>query len=457
MYTLDDTIVAISTPLGESGIGIVRLSGPDALSIGRRVFSRAGSPPEPEAFEPFRLYHGYIVDPQTGHRVDEVLVSYMAAPHSYTRQDVLEVNAHGGYVPLREIVALCLREGARPARPGEFTLRAFLNGRLDLAQAEAVRDVIAARTEASLRVAVEQLRGHLSQQTRNLRRALLTTLAQVDAGIDFPDDEIPSADLARPLRNVAERLDALLADAERGLIYRQGVRVAIVGRPNVGKSSLLNRLLGTERAIVTPIPGTTRDTVEETVTMQGVPVVLVDTAGITAGRDVVESLGVERSQQAIARADLIALVVDGSTIPSAEDYQVAKQVATRPTVVVVNKADLPPVDSYAQFLPRAPHVHVSALDGRGLSTLVDCLVQAIFSGDAAQSTDPLVSDPRHRDLLRSAREALRRALVTLEEGGGLELVAVDLRDAVQALGEITGETASDDLLDTIFSTFCIGK
>ncbi len=455
MYTLDDTIVAISTPLGEGGIGIVRLSGPDALAIGRRIFRGAGLPEN--AIEPFRLHHGYVVDPATGRRVDEVLLSFMGAPHSYTRQDVVEVNAHGGLVPLREIVALCLREGARPAREGEFTLRAFLNGRLDLAQAEAVRDVITARTDASLRVAVEQLDGQLSREARDLRRALLSTAAQVEAGIDFPDDEVPADDLARPLRATVARLEDLLHDAERGMVYRQGVRVAIVGRPNVGKSSLLNRLLRTDRAIVTPIPGTTRDTVEETVTMQGVPVVLVDTAGIAAGRDVVEQLGIERSQKAIARADLIALVVDGSTIPSTEDYQVAKQVAQRPAVVVVNKDDLPRIDSYAQFLPRAPHVHVSALDGRGLAELEDCLVRVIFAGHAEQSAEPLVSDPRHRDLLRRAHESLTAALGTLAEAGGLELVAVDLREALQALGEITGETATEDLLDTIFRTFCVGK
>lgn len=455
MYTLDDTIVAISTPLGQGGIGIVRLSGPEALAIGRRLF--CGSDGQAGEIAPFALRHGYIVDPATQRRVDEVLLSYMPAPRSYTRQDVVEINAHGGLVPLREIVLLCLREGARQAREGEFTLRAFLNGRLDLAQAEAVRDIISSRTDASLRVAVEQLDGHLSRETRALRHDLLRTQAQLEAGIDFPEEDIPAEDLTAPLLSARERLGALLRDAERGLVYRQGVRVAIVGRPNVGKSSLLNRLLRTDRAIVTPIPGTTRDTVEETVNLQGIPVVLVDTAGIAAGRDVVEQLGVERSQKAVARADLIVLVVDGSVIPSAEDYQVAKLVGRRPVVVVVNKDDLPRIDSYIQFLPQAPHVYVSALDGHGLDALEDCLVQVIFSGQATPSAEPLVSDPRHRDLLQRAHGAVVAALQTLSREGGLELVAVDVSEAIHTLGEITGETAGDDLLETIFGTFCIGK
>lgn len=455
MYTLDDTIAAISTPLGYGGIGIVRLSGPEALPVARRLFARWA--PGTSAVEPHRLYHGHIVSPETRRPVDEVLVSYMPAPHSYTRQDVVEINAHGGPAPLREILALCLRHGARPARPGEFTLRAFLHGRLDLAQAEAVRDVIQARTEASLRVALGQLGGRLSGEARALRARLLRVQAYLAAGIDYPDEDLPEEEIAGPLDEALAGVEALLADASRGLIYRQGVRVAILGRPNVGKSSLLNRLLQAERAIVTPIPGTTRDTLEETIDLDGIPVVLVDTAGIGAPRDVVERLGVERSGRAAACADLVLLVVDGSARPSAEDEAVAGLACGRRAIVVVNKDDLPSADDYAHLLPGAPHMRISAATGGGVRALEAALAEAILSGGAEAGDEPLVSDPRHRDLLARAAESLRAAREVLAVEGALECVAVDVGEAVAALGEITGETAGEDLLETIFRSFCIGK
>jgi tRNA modification GTPase len=456
MYTLDDTIVAISTPLGTSGIGIVRLSGAEALAIAKRLFVPTGRAGRRE-LAPNRLYHGHIVAPGSGQVVDEVLLSYMRAPHSYTRQDVVEINAHGGPVPLRAILALCLAEGARPAREGEFTLRAFLNGRLDLAQAEAVLDVIRAQTEASLRVAVEQLSGRLSAQVRGMRGELLNILAHLQAAADFPEDEIPALELGPALRQAEARLDELLGEAERGIIYRQGLRVAILGRPNVGKSSLLNALLRTERAIVTPIPGTTRDTLEETLNLQGIPVVVVDTAGIAESDDLVERLGIERSRAAAQRADLVLVVVDGSQPPAPEDAQVAALADGRPAIVVVNKGDLPQVDGYADLLPTAPHVRLSALTGEGLPALEECILELILSGRATASGAPMVSNPRHRDLLRRARDHVAQALAALDEGWPHDLLAIDVTEAVEALGEITGETASEELLETIFGQFCIGK
>ena len=311
MYTLDDTIAAISTPIGAGGIGIVRMSGPEARAIGRRLFvpERGVDGGWPE---PYRLYYGHVRAPETGRVVDEALLSYMQAPRSFTRQDVVEINAHGGAVALREILALCLSIGARPAREGEFTLRAFVNGRIDLAQAEAVLDIVRAKTEASLRVAVDQLGGRLSQAVRAARQGLLSVLAYLQASVDFAEDDIPWQDIAPDLRQAQARLQALLREAEQGMIYRQGVRAAIVGRPNVGKSSLLNALLRSDRAIVTPIPGTTRDTLEETLDLQGIPLVLVDTAGLTASENLVERLGVERSRRAIAQADVVLWVVDGN-------------------------------------------------------------------------------------------------------------------------------------------------
>lgn len=456
MYTLDDTIAAISTPIGEGGIGIVRLSGPQALCIAKCLFRPFRSEVEAN-WEPKRLHYGRIVSPATGRTVDEVLLSYMPAPHSYTRQDVVEINAHGGTVPLQEILALCLEAGARPALEGEFTLRAFLNGRIDLAQAEAVLDIIRARTDAALRVAVDQLGGHLSRHVREIRQSLVEVLAYLEASIDFPEDEIPPREIVADLQSAQKRLGDLLREAERGIIYRQGIRAAIVGRPNVGKSKLLNTLLRTERAIVTPIPGTTRDTLEETINLQGIPLVLIDTAGIGQTEDVIEKLGIERSRQAVQRADLVMMVVDSSAPRSEADEQVAALCADKTALVVVNKSDLPTVDDYADLLPAAPHVSVSALTGAGIPQLEARLVEMILSGQVGASDAPMASNPRHRDLFRRAREHVTEALSAQARQLPAELVAIDVTEAVNLLGEITGETAGEDLLRSIFSQFCIGK
>ena len=467
MYSLDDTIAAISTPIGQGGIGIVRLSGPEALRIAHRLFVPAGGELE-DGLASHRLYYGHIAAPQTGRVIDEVLLSYMRAPHTYTRQDIVEINAHGGIAPLREILSLCLASGARLAHEGEFTLRAFLNGRIDLAQAEAVLDIITARTESALRIAMQQLGGHLSRRTREIRSRLMDVLAYLEASIDFPEDEIPPRRIDQDLAWAERELADLLRQADRGMIYRQGVRVAIVGRPNVGKSSLLNVLLRTERAIVTPIPGTTRDTLEETIALEGIPFVLVDTAGIGETVDTIERLSIERSRASLQRADLALVVVDGSQSPTEADYQVEELAAARPAIIVVNKSDLPPASDYAALLPAAPHIAVSALTGAGIPDLEALLVEAIFSGHITLSDEPLVSNPRHRDLLRRAREQVvvaRGACLRPNQGPApdrdrgvpSDLVAIDVTEAVNALGEITGETASEDLLERIFANFCIGK
>ena len=299
-----DTIAAISTPIGEGGIGIVRLSGPDARKITQKLF--------PKRLANRRLVYGQIIDPANGESIDEVLVAYMAAPNTYTREDVVEINCHGGPIPLQRVLELVLREGARVANPGEFTLRAFLNGRIDLAQAEAVMDVIQARTAASLRVAMAGVGGRLSAEIKVLREEILGVLAYLTARIDFPEDDVEEQDISAPLAECQSGVGRLIENADAGIIYRQGIRTAIVGRPNVGKSSLLNRLLRDNRAIVTAVPGTTRDTLEEVVNLKGVPFVLVDTAGIRQSEDIVEQLGVERSRRAIEQADLVVMVFDGS-------------------------------------------------------------------------------------------------------------------------------------------------
>jgi tRNA modification GTPase len=409
---------------------------------------------------PRRLTWGRVRDPQSGSVLDEALAVVMPAPHSYTRQDVVEIQSHGGIVAVRRILQLALAAGARAAGPGEMTLRAFLNGRLDLAQAEAVLDIVQARTEAALRVAVEQLGGRLSARVRPLRARLVEVLAYLEASIDFVEDEIPPQDIVAPLGETASGLADLLASADRGLIYRQGVRAAIVGRPNVGKSSLLNALLRGERAIVTNIPGTTRDTLEETVNLQGVPLVLVDTAGIRLStQDEVERLGVERSRAALQRADLALHVVDGSQPLESLDREIAGLVGEKPAVLVVNKCDLPAVaeEETTGLLPGAPHLRISALTGQGIAEMEQAVLELVLGGRVSASDTPLVSNARHKDALTRALEHVQAAGQAQQDGLSADLLAIDVREAVDALGEITGETAGEDLLEAIFSRFCIGK
>jgi tRNA modification GTPase len=342
-----------------------------------------------------------------------------------------------------------------------MTLRAFLNGRLDLAQAEAVLDIIQAKTEAALRVATEQLHGSLSTQVGQVRRALLDTLAFLEASIDFVEDDIPLQDVVGPLDQVTKQLGQLLKSADQGLIYRQGVRAAIVGRPNVGKSSLLNALLRGDRAIVTSIPGTTRDTLEETANLGGIPLVLVDTAGIRSETsDEVERIGIERSRAALARADLALMVIDGSQPLEAGDEEISHLIGTKPALLVMNKSDLPALPheaALANFLPHLTRIHISALAGTGIERLEEAIIELVSGGRVTLADTPLVSNPRHKALLQQALQHTQAASAAQTAGLSPDLVAIDVRAAVDALGEITGETASEDLLNTIFSKFCIGK
>jgi tRNA modification GTPase len=458
MYSLDDTIAVIATSIGQSGVGIIKVSGPEALSITHQLFRFAKKRSE---FQPYHLHYGYIVDPETDALIDEALVVYMPKPHSYTRQDVVEIQAHGGLVPLQRILQLTLQLGARPAEAGEMTLRAFLNGRLDLAQAEAVLDIIEAKTEAALRVATEQLSGTLSMQVSQIRLMLLDTLAFLEASIDFVEDEIPTQDVIGPLGQVATHLKTLLRSADHGLIYRQGVKAAIVGRPNVGKSSLLNALLRGDRAIVTNIPGTTRDTLEETANIGGIPLVLVDTAGIrTETSDEVERIGVQRSQAALERADIALMVIDGSQELEAGDWDIEKLVQNKPAILVINKDDLPPAqtpETLQNFSPNAKQIHISALTTEGINKLEEAIVALILGGQVTLADTPTVSNPRHKALLQQAFDHVQTAITAQQAGLTADLVSIDVREAVEALGKITGETVTEDLLNTIFSKFCIGK
>jgi len=458
-YSLDDTIAAISTPIGEGGIGIVRLSGSETVSILSAIFAKGKAPASGErlfGMLPNRLHYGHLVDPDTGETVDEVLASYMPGTKTYTRQDVGEINCHGGIVPLRRILEICLRRGARLAHEGEFTLRAFLNGRIDLAQAEAVLDIVRAKTETGLRVAMGQLGGGLSQHIRAIREELIPALAHLEASIDFPEDEIPPCEVGPALQKGRVRVEQLLSQANRGMIYRHGVRTAIIGRPNVGKSSLLNALLRTSRAIVTPIPGTTRDTLEETINLQGIPLVLIDTAGIVSSEGLIERLSIERSRQALEQADLVLMVVDGSQASTPEDEEIAALIGDKVALLVINKLDLPQCEEIA-LLPNRRRAHVSALTGEGLPEMEQALVDLIFGGEVASAGLPLVSNARHEDALKRALQSLCDAQRAQGQNMSEDFVAIDLRAAINALGEITGETASEDLLEMIFSSFCIGK
>jgi tRNA modification GTPase len=446
----DDTIVAIATAAGEAGIGVVRLSGAASLPLARRLFRASG---RREEFESHRLYHGHVYDGQE--RVDEVLLAYMQAPHSYTAEDVVEIHGHGGPRPLERILHLAIQEGARLANPGEFTLRAFLNGRLDLAQAEAVADVIQARSDASLRLAVNQLSGRLSRAVDDARRNILGVMAQLEANIDFSEDDVPPAAIEPMLATLSSARDdlcRLLAAADEGILYRRGARVAIAGRPNAGKSSLLNALLRTNRAIVTPVAGTTRDTIEEAVSLRGLPVVLVDTAGITETIDPVESIGVDRSRQALEQADLALFVYDATAGWTREDDAIFEGLGR--TLVAANKRDLLPAGASASSSPEAA-IPISALTGEGLQDLEDAIYRLLLPNSAGD--DIMVNNLRHKTLLEEAAAHVDEAIRSVQQGRAADFVCIDLRASLSALGTITGTEVSESLLDEIFSRFCIGK
>lgn len=471
----NDTITAISTALGEGGIGIVRLSGPQSLSILQNIF-RNPSGKARRKFESHHLYYGYIGDSSdTNDVLDEVMAVYLAGPRTYTREAMVELNCHGGMVPLERVLNLTLRQGARLAEPGEFTLRAFLNGRIDLSQAEAVLDVVRSKTGPGLQQALGQLSGNLSRRMANIRQQLLSALAHLEAMIDFPEDDVPPVSVAPQLRQVLIDLDKLLSTADAGLIYRQGVRAAIVGVPNVGKSSLLNALLRSDRAIVTPIAGTTRDIIEETVNLGGVPVILVDTAGITVTEDVVEQIGVERSRQALSSADLILIVLDNSRPLTDADREIMEAVAAeldltdstpaevksnKQAVVILNKVDLfgmLELSEVDEILPNVPRVSVSAQQNLNLNELEQTISRVALHGQNLSGNTLLITNQRHKRALQTAREHLQAAIISSDAELPADFVSIDLRLAMEAIGEITGESVHDSLLKEIFANFCIGK
>ena len=458
----DDTIAAIATPIGEGGLGVIRLSGPQALSIAREVFRDRHSHPVGRWLS-HRVRLGSLSNPRTGAKIDEVLMTYMRAPHSYTCEDVVEISGHGGISVMARILEALIDTGARLAEPGEFTKRAFLNGRLDLSQAEAVIDLIQAYTDESHRQALAQLEGGLSQVIHAMREVLLEVLAYVEGSMEFPEEELdllPWEVLRAKMSAVEAQIAALLETFQTGRVLREGVQVVIVGRPNVGKSSLFNALLAANRAIVTPIPGTTRDVLEEMVNLGGYPFRLVDTAGLRSSADVVEREGIARARTSLEHADLVVLVLDQSEPLSAEDEQAVAAVQGQCVLVVLNKADLPSLltlDGLRTRLPEWPIVQVSCKAGLGLAHLTETMVETMFHGSLRPRQGPLLTKLRHWEALQHTRQNLRQALEGMVQRQSGEFIAVDLREALEGLGEIVGLNYTEDLLDKIFSEFCLGK
>ncbi len=457
----EDTISAVATALGEGAVGIIRISGTKALSVGEGLFKAASGRALGE-YPVNTLVYGNIYDAD-GSLVDEVLAVYMRAPHSYTAEDVVEIQCHGSIQSLRKILALTYELGSRPAEPGEFTKRAFLNGRIDLTQAEAVMDIIRSRSEASLKLAVRQQQGQLANVLRSLRHELLDTVVNLEAVIDYPEEDIEDVTYKQVQKNIIEnisKIEKLLANAHTGKILREGLRTAIVGRPNVGKSSLLNALLKEERAIVSQYAGTTRDIIEEQLLLDGVPLVLTDTAGIRSTDDFVEKIGVEKSRQVLQNAELVICVIDGSAGLTAEDEEIISAAADKPCVIIINKSDLTQaVDilSLRQRFGEAKVMLLSAKTLQGLDIFTAWLKKYVYGSEGNLSEGAYVQNERQELLLKQALSALEDAAAATDNMLPYDCIVIDVRTAIDLLGEITGEAVQDEIINEIFARFCIGK
>lgn len=458
-----DTIAAISTPMGEGAIAIVRLSGDDALAIADRVFEGMGGK-QLQTVPSHTIHYGHIVDPASNTAIEEVMVSVMKGPKTFTREDVIEINCHGGLVTVNQVLQLVLRQGARLAEPGEFTKRAFLNGRIDLSQAEAVMDLIRAKTDRAMTVAMGQMEGKLSKLVQSLRQEILEILAQVEVNIDYPEyDDVEEMTLSMMLEKsayVKEQIERLLQTSEQGKILREGLSTVIIGRPNVGKSSLLNSLVHENKAIVTDVPGTTRDVIEEYVNVRGVPLKLVDTAGIRDTEDIVERIGVERSRKVLKEADLLLLVLNHAEALSDEDRRLFEAVKGMDTIVIVNKTDLEQsieMEEVKELAANHKLVTTSLLKEEGVDELEEAIASLFFAGSLEAGDGTYVSNTRHIALLHQALQTIDEAIQGAEMGTPVDMVQIDLRRTWELLGEIIGDTVQESLIDQLFSQFCLGK
>lgn len=456
------TIAAISSAVGEAGIGIVRMSGKNSLHILEKLFIKKNKE-EQLAMENRKLTYGHIVNPMDGSIVDEVLVVYMKSPYTYTREDIVEIYCHGGAISVKKILELLLENGARLAEPGEFTKRAFLNGRLDLSQAEAVIDLIRAKTDKGYDVSLNQLEGSLSSEIKKIQNILLNMIAHIEVSIDFPEEDIEEVtydELKVNANVVLEDIEKLLNTAERGKILREGLNTVILGKPNVGKSSLLNAILRENRAIVTDVPGTTRDIIEEYVNVDGIPLKIVDTAGIRDTEDLVEKIGVDRAKEVVEDADLIIGIFDASRELTDDDKEIIELIKERKSIVLLNKTDLPNVynsDDLAKILRNKKIINTAIAKGEGIEELEKTIVDMFYSGDVEVKDEVMVTKLRHKDQLLKAKKNIVDAINGIELNVPLDCIEVDVKNCWTNLGEISGDTVSEDIIDKVFSEFCIGK
>lgn len=458
----DDTIAAIATPLGTAGVGKIRISGDDAVEIGNKLF-RGIKGKKLKGVKGYTAHYGFVIEPKKEKKIDEVVVIVMRNPYSFTGEDVVEFDCHGGMVPLKKVLEVILENGARMAEPGEFSKRAFLNGRIDLTQAEGIIEVINSKTEKGLDLAVSHLTGKLSEKIGEIRDEAVKMLAHLEAAIDFPEDEIDNFDsneLDKRINFIIEKIKELLKTSKQGKIYKEGIKTVIVGKPNVGKSSLLNTLLKEQRAIVTEVPGTTRDLIEEVINLEGLPLKIIDTAGIRKTEDMVEKIGVEKTHNSLKDADLVIMMLDVSQGLTEEDINIYKMVKDKPLIVAINKTDLPQeLDRekiYNTFFEDSL-LWISVKEEEGLKELKEAIVDEVFEEDISDSKQVLITQVRHENALKKALRSMENVKESAEKNMAYDFLTIDLKDALTNLQEITGEAVDENILDRIFSDFCIGK
>jgi tRNA modification GTPase len=458
----EDTIAAIATPFGTAGIGKIRISGPEAISIADRIFQGVkGS--SLKLASPYSAHYGYIIDLEKRHKVDEIIAILMKRPHSFTGEDVVEFDCHGGMVPLQRVLEIILANGVRLAEPGEFSKRSFLNGRIDLAQAEAIIELINSKTERGMDIALNHLTGKLSGKIRIIKDELIKLLAHLEATVDFPEDEIEGFDsskLFKKIDSIRNEIEKLLSTSKEGKIYQEGIKTIIVGKPNVGKSSLLNTLLKEKRAIVTDIPGTTRDTIEEFINIKGIPLKVIDTAGIRETKDVIEKIGLEKTYSSLKESDLVILMLDVNQGLTIEDIKVYNLIKDKPLIVVVNKTDLEykldEEDIKKRFIEHTI-LWVSIKEEKGLEDLKEAIISEVFEGNVNTDDNTFITRIRHKDALKKSLQAIIRVKESLIVNMPYDFLTIDLKDSLDYLGQITGETVTEDIIDRIFADFCLGK